>query len=108
MKTKFFLCLLLFILIFLNFTTSSARISKDEYQLSTLDELENYIKENKHLPDIPSASDIEENGILLSEIQGKFLKKIEELTLYVIQLKKDNESLKSRINKLEKRKATRK
>ena len=86
MKTKFFLCLLLFILIFLNFTTSSARISKDEYQLSTLDELENYIKQNKHLPDIPSATEVEANGIQLGKMQGKLLKKIEELTLYVISL----------------------
>ncbi|OGU38943.1 MAG: hypothetical protein A2X61_04475 [Ignavibacteria bacterium GWB2_35_12] len=94
MKTKFFLCLLLFILIFLNFTTSSARISKDEYQLSTLDELENYIKQNKHLPDIPSATEVEANGIQLGEMQGKLLKKIEELTLYVIELKKEIKQIK--------------
>ena len=45
-------------------------------------------KENGHLPNIPSAAEVEENGINLGEMQGKLLQKIEELTLHIIQLEK--------------------
>ena len=83
-------------------------VFSDNYELTNLNELEQFIKENKHLPDIPSTTEVETNGIQLGEMQGKLLRKIEELTLYVIQLKKDNESLKSRINKLENKKAGKK
>ena len=59
-----------------------------EYQKKSLDELEVYIKENKHLPNIPSASQIEKDGLEVGEMQRKMMEKIEELTLYIIELKK--------------------
>ena len=74
----------------------------DNYQLGSLAELESYIKENKHLPGIPSQNEVEKEGILLGEMQGKFLEKIEELTLYVIEIKKENDQLKNRVDELEK------
>lgn len=49
------------------------------------------------LPEIPSASEMVKNGVNLGEMQIKLLQKVEELTLYVIDLKKDNESLKKRV-----------
>ena len=56
--------------------------------------MENHIKENKHLKDIPSAKEVEENGIFLGEMDSKLLLKIEELTLYLIQQQKEIEKLK--------------
>lgn len=55
------------------------------YELLTLEELARYIKENKHLPEIPSAKEMEKNGIQLSEMNIALLKKVEELTLYILQ-----------------------
>jgi hypothetical protein len=59
----------------------------------SLEELERYIKLNKHLPEIPTAQEVKENGILLGEMNAKLLQKIEELTLYVIDLQKKIDSL---------------
>lgn len=60
------------------------------YKLQTLFEVESYIKINNHLPDTPSATFVEKEGINLGEMDAILLKKIEELTLYVIELKKEN------------------
>lgn len=56
-----------------------------DYQLKPLSEVENHIKAHKHLPDIPSETEVKENGISVGEMQTKLLQKIEELTLYVIE-----------------------
>jgi hypothetical protein len=64
------------------------------YKLMPLRELEAYINKNKHLPDVPSATDVETKGLDLGDNQTILLKKIEELTLYVIELKKEIDSLK--------------
>ena len=66
----------------------------DDYQLPTLKEVETHIKEKGHLKDIPSAKEVEENGIFLGKMDSKLLQKIEELTLYTIQQQKEIESLK--------------
>lgn len=65
-------------------------VFEEEYELPTLQEVESHIKEKGHLKDIPSAKEVEENGIYLGEMDAKLLQKIEELTLYVIELKKEN------------------
>jgi len=65
-----------------------------DYDLRSLSELEQYIKQNHRLPEIPSAEQVRENGIDLGDMQGKLLLKIEELTLYVIQLQKQIDELK--------------
>jgi len=59
-----------------------------------------YIKQNGHLPEIPTEQEVMEDGIKVGEMQALLLKKIEELTLYVIDLKNENEVLKSEITKL--------
>lgn len=66
------------------------------YRLMPLDQLERYIKANRHLPEIVSAAEVERDGLDLGDNQAALLKKIEELTLYVIELKKlvDVQSLK--------------
>ena len=62
------------------------------YDLRPLSEVEAFIKENKHLPEIPSAKEVEANGVSLGEMNVLLLKKVEELTLYLIELKKENET----------------
>lgn len=75
-------------------------VFKSGYNLMTLPEVEESIKQNGHLPGIPSAEDVRDNGINVAEVQAKMLEKIEELTLYMIEMKKENEQLKQEINKL--------
>lgn len=56
-----------------------------DYMLMSLDELETYISKNGHLPNMPSANEVKENGLLLGDVQVKQMEKIEELTLYTIE-----------------------
>ncbi len=58
------------------------------YTPSSLSELEGYIKQNQHLPEIPSAAEVKEKGLNLGDMNVKLLKKVEELTLYIIELEK--------------------
>ncbi len=62
--------------------------SKD-YRLLSLQDLEQYINLKGHLPNIPSAQDVEKNGVLLGDMNSKLLEKVEELTLYTIQQQKE-------------------
>ncbi|MEO1654977.1 MAG: hypothetical protein AAFU64_15625 [Bacteroidota bacterium] len=66
----------------------------DDYRLRSLEETETYIKEHKHLPNVPSAESFAENGYSLGEMDNLLLEKIEELTLYLIQQNKEIKSLK--------------
>lgn len=63
-------------------------VFKENYKLLNLYDLENFVKENNHLPEVPSESEVLENGIELKEMNILLLKKIEELTLYTIQQQK--------------------
>lgn len=68
------------------------------YNLKSLCEVEAFIEENKHLPDVPSANEVAENGYSQREINKILLQKIEELTLYTIQQQKEIDSLKKELN----------
>jgi len=72
----------------------------NDYKLPSLEEIKNYIDENKHLPEVPSAAAMEKNGVQLGEMNMLLLKKIEELTLYVIELKKRDETQQKEIEEL--------
>lgn len=72
------------------------------YNLRPLSEVESFINTNKHLPDVPSRETVLTNGSNIGEMNATLLQKVEELTLYMIQLQKDNDALKARISKLEK------
>ncbi len=78
----------------------------EDYQLPTLKEVEQHIKEKGHLKDIPSAAEVEKNGIFLGEMDSKLLQKIEELTLYTIaqdkELKRKEKRLKEQETQLKK------
>ncbi|WP_212002318.1 hypothetical protein [Chitinophaga sp. HK235] len=66
----------------------------EDYQLPTLQDIEKYVIEHKHLPDIPSAEEVKKDGIELGEMNKKLLQKIEELTLHLIRQQKEIDSLK--------------
>ena len=66
----------------------------DHYRPLSLMELEDFIQRHHHLPNIPAAGELENNGVPVGEMQKKMMEKIEELTLYVIQLKKEIDDLK--------------
>ena len=78
-------------------------VFEENYSLMSLSELDAYIKANRHLPEIPTTEEVEENGISVGEMNAKLLQKIEELTLYLIEMKKENDELKTRVEKLEKK-----
>ena len=85
-------------------------VFEEDYKLTSLQEVESYIKVNKHLPNIPSAGEIEKEGLNLGEMDAKLLQKVEELTLYLIEQHKEIENLKNenrhlidRLNALDKK-----
>jgi hypothetical protein len=77
-------------------------VFKPDYELPSLSEVESHIKEKGHLPEIPSETEVLENGVSLGEMNVKLLQKIEEMTLYIIQQEKEIISLKKRMEQLEK------
>ena len=86
-------------------------VFEDDYKLMSLKELDQYIKANGHLPNIPTSEEVVKDGVDLGEMNSKLLEKVEELTLHTIDLNKKNESqqkviddLISRLEKLEKNK----
>ncbi|AXG68155.1 hypothetical protein KORDIASMS9_00345 [Kordia sp. SMS9] len=72
----------------------------DDYQLLSIKEVENFIKENKHLPNVPSAKTVEEEGLELGDITRIQQEKIEELMLYIIEQQKQIDALKLSIDGL--------
>jgi hypothetical protein len=68
----------------------------------SLTEVATYIEENKHLPNVPSAAEVEQNGVDLGEMDKILLQKVEELTLYVIQQQKQIEALQKELEKSKK------
>jgi len=71
-------------------------VFEPDYKLRPLDEVEIFVKENKHLPEIPSAKQMEAVGVNVAEMNKLLLQKVEELTLYIIELKKEVNQLKKR------------
>ena len=67
----------------------------DNYSLRTLEEVEQFVKDNKHLPEIEPAKEMKQNGTELGKLNTKLLQKIEELTLYMIEMNKEVKALRS-------------
>jgi len=85
-------------------TTWADFVFQDDYELRTLPDLEKHIQQYKHLPDIPSAKEVQQNGIDLGEMNAKLLQKVEELSLYIIELNKKNIALEQRMSAMESKK----
>ena len=75
-------------------------VFEESYKFLTLTALESYIKANKHLPEVPSAKEFERDGMAVGEMNKLLLKKIEELTLHVIDINKRMEKLEAENQKL--------
>lgn len=73
------------------------------YPLRSLNDLEQYIHTNRHLPEIPSTQEVMTQGNDLGAMDAKLLKKVEELTLYVLALKKENDKQQLLIDALTKK-----
>jgi hypothetical protein len=75
-------------------------VFESNFKLRSLSEVAQYIKLNKHLPDIPSTAEVSQNGIDLAETQALLLQKVEELTLYVIEQDKQIKKLEKKVRTL--------
>jgi len=75
-------------------------VFKESYDLMPLDRLESYIHDNNHLPGVPAAGVIEAEGIEVGEMHKMQMEKIEELTLYIIELQKEIKALKIKVDSL--------
>jgi hypothetical protein len=81
--------------------TGADYVFQPDYRLSPLTEVASYIEQNHHLPGIPSAQEVQAQGVNLGDMQTKLLAKIEELTLHMIDLEQQNRELKDRIARVE-------
>lgn len=75
-------------------------VFKNDYKLPHLLEVEKFIQQNKHLPEVPSEEEVKEKGIKLGEMNAILLKKVEELTLYLIERVKVEKELQRQIDVL--------
>jgi len=66
-----------------------------------INDLESYIKTNGHLPDVPNAEQVQKAGVSIGEMNAILLKKIEEMTLHLIELEKKNTQLQQKIEAIE-------
>lgn len=82
------------------YNTWADYVFEDDYVLKPLEEVEQFINENGHLPNVPSAETIEEKGLELGNMMKIQQEKIEELTLYLIEQKKENNELKKDVEEL--------
>ena len=86
-------------------------VFQSDYKLKTFAELRDFINTNKHLPNMPTAADVEKNGADLGEINRVLVEKVEELTLYILELEErvvevesmdeEESTLQERITRLE-------
>ncbi|MBY0481766.1 MAG: hypothetical protein K2Q21_10445 [Chitinophagaceae bacterium] len=75
-------------------------VFEKNYELISIKKLEKFIQDNKHLPDVPSTEEVMKNGVDLGKMNGLLLKKVEELTLYMISLKKELDETKASLEEL--------
>jgi hypothetical protein len=71
----------------------------EDYKLMPLNELKSYLTLNNHLPNVPSASQVQEEGIDLAEMNKTLLQKVEELTLYILQQQEEIDLIKANMSK---------
>jgi len=77
-----------------------------DYKLKSVSDLKEYVNKNHHLPGVPSAEEVAKNGIDVAQMDAKLLEKIEELTLYIIQMKNEINGLHEQVNNLKQSNST--
>lgn len=82
--------------VFQKYYTGNSSLKRD-YKMPTLEEVEAFTKENHHLPEVPSAAEIKEEGLQLKEMTTILLQKVEELTLYTIEQEKRIKTLEAKL-----------
>lgn len=87
--------------VFQKYFTGASEL-KPDYERISLSELEEYIRAEHHLPDVPSSDQIKENGLELGEMNNLLLQKIEELTLYILEQNKRIEHLENKMEEITK------
>ncbi|MBQ6764989.1 MAG: hypothetical protein IJP45_07375 [Paludibacteraceae bacterium] len=85
--------------ILVNNVTGADFVFNESYNLRPLSEVKAYVQENQHLPEIPSAAEMQEKGVNINELQIQLLQKVEELTLYIIQQEQRIQELESQLSK---------
>jgi len=75
-------------------------VFEEDYHLNSTEDVEKFVKKNKHLPNVPSAVEVSENGVDMVEMDATLLRQIEELWLHVIELKKENDVLEEKVKTL--------
>jgi hypothetical protein len=75
-------------------------VFEKEYDLAPIEQVRDFVNTNKHLPNVPSAKEISENGVNLGEMNATLLKKVEELTLYIINQNEQVKVLKQEVEDL--------
>lgn len=79
-------------------TNWSDYVFDKDYKLNSLQYVDEYVKKNKHLPNMPSANEVYSNGLDVAEMDAALLRQVEELWLHVIELEKENKELKAKVN----------
>ena len=85
--------------IIVNNVTGADFVFENSYKLRPLSEVQSFIQKNQHLPEIPSAAEMQEKGVNMTELQIQLLQKVEELTLYIIQQDQRIKELESQLAK---------
>ncbi len=88
--------------VLVNIPSGADFVFENGYQLMPLDELSEYVQQNKHLPEVKSAGEMEQEGVTMGEFQIQLLQKVEELTLYILQQQEEINSLKQQLVELKK------
>ena len=86
--------------VLVNIPSGADFVFENGYQLMPLDELSEYVQQNRHLPEVKSAAEMEQDGVTMGEMQIKLLQKVEELTLYILQQQATIEDLKQQVEEL--------
>lgn len=86
--------------VLVNIPSGADFVFDNNYHLMPLDELSEYVQQNKHLPEVKSAAEMEQDGVTMGEMQIKLLQKVEELTLYILQQQATIENLKQQVEEL--------
>ncbi len=76
-------------------------VFEQDYDLMSIEDVQAYIEAHHHLPNIPTAEDVQRSGISIGRFQGQILAKVEELFLYVIQLSEQNANLKKQLEQIQ-------